>query len=279
MKTKPFSRRHGSDVPGDAPGHKAFTLIELLVVIAIIAILAAMLLPSLSKAKSAAQSVKCLSNLKQIQLAWLIYPDDYNDKLAPNKSEDRGGVQQNVAGSWVLGNAQRDTTTTNVENGVLFRYTGSAGIYVCPSDRSTVAGNSSLRRTRSYSGAGPTSNVEITGKWNANVADFPTLNTSGTKTGLESLPNGTAKTFIFIDEHERSIDDGSMGIAPDVWFELPADRHNQGCNLSFADGHAEHHRWLAPKKYIGFMQPVAGKDGGKDQRDLNWLLDAIQRYW
>jgi RNA polymerase sigma-70 factor (ECF subfamily) len=72
------------------------------------------------------------------------------------------------------------------------------------------------------------------------------------------------------EEHEQSIDDGIIAVGGDVWLELPADRHNQGCNLSFFDGHVEAHHWLAPKRFKTYNQPPSSTDGGKDRADLCW---------
>lgn len=236
----------------------AFTLIELLVVIAIIAVLAGLLLPALSKAKEKGRQISCLSNLKQLQVGWQLYLDENNGRLPENRTDGNGPYYASPTNSWVVGNAIRDNNLTNIQSGSIYRYTQGLGVYHCPSDRSTGLGGTSLR-LRSYS---------MDYLLNGNPQGNPILT-------AESQIISSTQVLVFLDENEKSIDDGEFALypAPDNrWLNLPSDRHSIGANLTYADGHGALMHWLAAKIYVGILQPTTGNADLQDLRNVQALL-------
>ena len=254
-------------------GH-GFTLIELLLVIALIAILAGMLLPALSKAKTQAQAITCLSNLRQLQLAWKMYTDDNDDVLPrPWLDDGLGGIYRGRSGSWVLGNAAVDVDLTNITAGTLYGYAGSPGIYRCPADRTTAnVARKNAPVIRSYA---ISSSLNATGGYTG-PTEPPYIRVQKLSAIITPSPSGV---WVFAEPGEESHDGPSFAFAwrqlNQSWAHNPTARHGQGCNFSFADGHTEHHRWKAPKeKRPGDAGAI--QQGG-DRDDYNWLLAGLPR--
>ncbi|MBU6401210.1 MAG: type II secretion system GspH family protein [Verrucomicrobia bacterium] len=266
----------------------AFTLLELLVVIAIIGILAALLLPALDAARQRALSVACMNNLRQLQICAHLYTVDNGDRLLPNNFVYDTQTEAPVAfgfstnTTWCPGNAQLDLTPFNIEHGLLFRYNQSVAIYHCPADTATVKtpdGQSTHQlHTRSYNLSQSINGVPYAAS-GATVLLPPCFEKDS-----DITDPGPARLFVFIDVHEDEIVDSLFGIPPpgwedlveQTWWDLPAGRHNQGCNLSFADGHIEHWTWKAPKIFYGIGQSISN---ASDQLDFLRLQARVRPEW
>lgn len=244
----------------------AFTLIELLVVIAIIAILAALLLPALSAAKAKGQQAACLSNFHQLQLAFIVYCNENNDTMPENNGAGPASTLgvYSTPGSWVVGNAQTSADLTNIESGTLYAYTPNPGVYRCPSDHSNLY-NAPVARIRSCS---------LDFFINGTISETDPKYTIKYAT-IHPIP---AQVIMFVDECSAGIDDGSFACETNKpqWDNMPTDRHNQGGNFSFADGHVEHWKWLSPKNWQYPGQPTANANDLLDLRRVQAALPLPQ---
>lgn len=292
----PFPMKDGTTLPrsrqrGFAPiakgafyprlSRSGFTLIELMVVVAVIAILAAILLPALGGSRQRAQGIQCLNNLKQLQIAWGLYADEHEQHLPPNSDQPPAGRDLANA-SWVAGwlrnelqtGSKFDGTNTDLLIGASYVPFGSIGqhikeakVYLCPGDKSRVTiDGQSFEHVRTVS-----MNCYMNGNGIWQSSNFITFRKSS-----DILT--PSEKWVFLDERDDSINDGYFAVDMTKTYsiiDVPANFHNRGGNLTFADGHADYHQWLEsttqPPHSNGGHLPGLPAFTSANDRDLAWL--------
>jgi prepilin-type N-terminal cleavage/methylation domain-containing protein len=208
---------------------RAFTLIELLVVIAIIAILMAILMPALSRAREQGKRSVCLNNLRSLQLAWIMYADENDDKIINGDTEEYSSDRvRNRA--WVLKDWAGGTTAEQkkqaIIDGALYPFTKTIKVYSCP------VGRISRNEYRLYT---------IVDAMNCKGWDSQRVMLTK-KTAIKNAPY----RFVFLDDGGTAgatLGGWTTWAVKDEWWDPPPIRHADGTAFSYVDGRAEARKW------------------------------------
>jgi type II secretory pathway pseudopilin PulG len=252
----------------------AFTLLELLVVLAVLTLGILVLTPVLAHTQPSSRTAQCLSNKRQLALACAMYPGDWNDYLMPNAyaGDPRGWCSGLENWSSSSANTNTDYYTTNA----LARYVGGQiRLYKCPSD--TLPSDNG-DRIRSIS-----MNCMMMGAIPPPGGNSYNSGWRLYKKCSDLTAPSPAMAWVFCDESMYSLNDGllQLGLNSFDYPDIPAAYHGGANCFTFADGHAEAHRWrctVAPAGYgllncpyvKGNTVPFHGAFNGLDV-DFLWL--------
>lgn len=242
---------------------KGFTLIELLVVIAIIAILMALLMPVLNKAKEQGKRASCLSNLKQLTLAWNLYADD-NDNRIVNGNTSTGAANKDGT-CWVYWPGHGATEQQRIDglkSGLLFRYCPNVKLYLCPTGlRGEVVTYAIVDAMNGYDA--------IPGAQGHIIKNRMQIRRPGER-------------IVFLDEGRLSPASWTIWYDQERWWDQITARHGDGTNFGFADDHSEYWKWRDPRTIevaemdYNYWQNT-GRNGAQSNSPGNEDLHRVQR--
>lgn len=261
----------------EAPSPEAFTFVELLVVVAVLALVFLTLLPALARTQPDSRAFQCLNNHRQLARAWRMYADDNNDRLA-GVIGSFTVVSNDPNAPWIQGWLDYTTSNNNTNEFLLAdpryasiaNYAGrNARLFQCPADGCL----SSVQRARGWKQRARSISANIClGGVGADIGPTDSSLALVTKwTALVSLKPSEA--WLYADEHPDSLNDPVLW-PPRIgnWIDMPANYHDGGAGVAFADGHSEIHRWqgsaLSPRiSYTTF----SGLAAPANDPDIAWL--------
>ncbi len=246
----------GVAADGRMTRRNAFTLIELLVVIAIIGILMAVLLAALTGAREMARRAMCLSNEKQLALAWIQYADDNDDKIVNGAAGinrmvlDTGGNRLPEK-AWVgkcwdddfRNGAQLpvEQQVAGIQSGALWPFCRNVKLYRCPTGYRGEMLTYSVMDSMNGNGDG----TKEAGLWLKRRTEIRKASTMA----------------LFIDEGWVSPDSYAVYYKLEAWWDDPPVRHANGTNFAFADGHSSYWKWKGSDT-VAFGRSVDRSYGG-----------------
>jgi prepilin-type N-terminal cleavage/methylation domain-containing protein/prepilin-type processing-associated H-X9-DG protein len=269
---------------------KGFTLIELLVVIAIIAILMAVLMPALNRAREQGKRASCLSNLKQLQMAWITYAMENDDRIVNGEAYASGDGTAPVPTSgihagerwWVGDDCASDYMTGGklakevqlqaIRAGALFPFVPAEKLYACPTG---VRGE-----MRTYTITDAMNGLRRDGTYSGSVGARVNRTVLWVKKTTEITVPGPANRIVFLDEGRVTPDSYATHYLNPRWWDPPHVRHADGTNVSFADGHSDYWKWESKETIaVGKMANPEHQYVPKSDAAMNDLRKTQKAIW